>query len=44
LKGDNYHYPILGKLVERRLAKSYGVQELAPESSGGPLDSIEDNS
>ncbi len=44
LKGDNYHYPILGKLVEKRLAKSYGVQELAPEPNGEPLDPIKENS
>lgn len=33
LKGENYHYPIIGKMVEKRLAKSYGVQELAPGSN-----------
>jgi uncharacterized Tic20 family protein len=43
LKGDNYHYPIIGKLVEKRLAKSYGVRELAPGASGEPLDSTEEN-
>jgi uncharacterized Tic20 family protein len=42
LKGDNYHYPIIGKMVEKRLAKSYGVQEQAPGASGEPLDSIEE--
>jgi uncharacterized Tic20 family protein len=42
LKGDNYRYPILGKLVEKRLAKSYGVQELAPGASGKALDSIKE--
>jgi uncharacterized Tic20 family protein len=44
LKGDNYRYPILGILVEKRLAKSYGVQELAPGVSGEPLDSTKENS
>jgi uncharacterized Tic20 family protein len=44
LKGDNYRYPIIGKMVEKRLAKSYGVQELAPGLSGEPLDSIKENS
>jgi uncharacterized Tic20 family protein len=36
LKGDNYRYPIIGKLVEKRLAKSYGVQELASAANGLP--------
>jgi len=50
LKGDHYRYPILGKLVEKRLAKSYGVHELGysseyvPGASGEPLDSKEENS
>ena len=46
LKGDNYRYPLIGKMVEKRLAKSYGVQELAPgvKSSGEPLDSTKENS
>jgi uncharacterized Tic20 family protein len=44
LKGDNYRYPLIGKLVEKRLAKSYGAQELAPGASGEPLDSIKENS
>ncbi|MGE5375436.1 MAG: DUF4870 domain-containing protein, partial [Bacteroidota bacterium] len=39
LKGDDYRYPILGRMVEKRLAKSNGVQEPVPASSGGPLDS-----
>jgi uncharacterized membrane protein len=43
LKGDNYRYPILGKMVEKRLARSYGVQELAPASSGEPLASTKEN-
>jgi uncharacterized Tic20 family protein len=42
LKGDNYRYPLIGKLVERRLAKSYGVHESAPASSGDPLDSTKE--
>jgi uncharacterized Tic20 family protein len=46
LKGDNYRYPLIGKMVEKRLAKSSGVQELAPgsKSSGEPLDSTEETS
>jgi uncharacterized Tic20 family protein len=44
LKGDNYRYPLLGKLVEKRLAKSYGVKALAPKSSGSPLDTTKENS
>ena len=43
LKGDNYRYPILGKLVEKRLS-SYGVQERASASNGKPLDSTKENS
>ncbi|HEY7506803.1 MAG TPA: DUF4870 domain-containing protein [Nitrososphaera sp.] len=43
LKGENYRYPIIGKIVEKRLAKSYGVQEIAPASSGEVLDSIKEN-
>jgi uncharacterized Tic20 family protein len=44
LKGDNYRYPIIGKMVEKRLAKSYGVRKPAPASSGRSLDSQEENS
>jgi uncharacterized membrane protein len=44
LKGDNYRYPIIGRMVEKRLAKSYGVQELAPGANGKPFDSTEENS
>jgi uncharacterized Tic20 family protein len=39
LKGDDYRYPILGKMVEKRLVKSNGVQEPALTSSGRPPDS-----
>jgi len=39
LKGDNYRYPILGKLVEKKMEKSYGVQELAPGSNSELFDS-----
>jgi uncharacterized Tic20 family protein len=39
LKGDDYRYPILGRMVEKRLTKSNGVQESVPASSGEPLDS-----
>jgi uncharacterized membrane protein len=38
LKGDNYRYPLIGKMVERKLEKSYGV-----ESSGEPLDSMKES-
>jgi uncharacterized Tic20 family protein len=38
LKGDKYRYPILGKLIEKRLAKSYGVQEQAPGSNSVPYE------
>jgi uncharacterized Tic20 family protein len=44
LKGDNYRYPLIGKLVEKYLTKSYGIQELAPEPSGEPLNIIKENS
>jgi uncharacterized Tic20 family protein len=50
LKGDNYRYPLIGRMVEKRLAKSYGVQEPAPDISDvpyghdEPLDSIKQNS
>ena len=37
LKGDNYHYPLIGRLVEKQLTKSSGVQEPVPASSGTPL-------
>jgi hypothetical protein len=43
LKGDNYRYPILGKMVEKLLAKSSGVQEQASGSNGEPVDSIEED-
>ena len=34
LKGDDFRYPILGKLVEKQLARSeFGVHELAPGSN-----------
>ena len=42
LKGDNYRYPLIGKLVEKRLSKSYGVQESAPASGSGPLNSTKE--
>ena len=42
LKGDNYRYPLIGKLVEKRLAKSYGVHESAPASGSDPLDSTKE--
>jgi uncharacterized Tic20 family protein len=42
LRGDNYRYPIIGRMVEKRLAKSYGVQEIAPVSSSEPLDSTKE--
>ena len=42
LKGENYRYPIIGKLVEKRLAKSYGVQEFAPAPGSEPLDATKE--
>ena len=42
LKGDNYRYPLLGKLVEKQLAKSYGVQEQGPGSNDTPFDSTKE--
>ena len=42
LKGDNYRYPVIGKLVEGQLHKPYTVQELAPASSGELSDSEKD--
>jgi uncharacterized Tic20 family protein len=42
LKGNDYRYPIIGKMVEKRMPKSYGIQEQAPGSSGKPLDSIKE--
>jgi uncharacterized Tic20 family protein len=44
LKGKNYHYPLLGKLLEKRLAKSHGVQELAPGSSSELPDTTKETS
>jgi uncharacterized membrane protein len=44
LKGENYHYPMIGKLVEKRLAKSLGVREPAPAPNGEPFDSKKDPS
>jgi uncharacterized Tic20 family protein len=44
LKGDNYRYPIIGRMVEKRLTKTYGVQELAPGASNDPLDPTKETS
>lgn len=44
LKGDNYRYPLLGKLVEKRLAKgSYGDREPGPVG-GSPPDPTKETS
>ena len=40
LKGENYRYPLIGKLVEKRVAKhQYGVEGIAPLASVRPIDS-----